>query len=132
MIEKLEIKIDSDLYHSNTKEIIDKINEIIAFLNGTFLMQKPDTVTIPLEDCTFVTGLCTDDDLSFHAESNTTCFNPDVKCPHCGESYYTVMYSNSTCVYYPPIYKDGVNINPDRNTTTQHCQCLNCGKEFTI
>lgn len=58
--------------------------------------------------------------------------NQNVKCPHCGESYYTVMYSDSTCVYYPPIYKDGVNINPDRNTTTRHCRCMNCGKEFTI
>lgn len=54
------------------------------------------------------------------------------KCPHCGESYYTELYSNSTAVYYPPIYKDGVNINPDRNTLTTYCKCLNCHKEFTI
>ena len=54
------------------------------------------------------------------------------KCPHCGESFYTEMYSSSTAVYYPPIYKDGVNINPDRNTTTRHCRCMNCGKKFTI
>lgn len=53
-------------------------------------------------------------------------------CPHCGESYYMENYSTSTCVYYPPIYKDGVNINPDRNTTTTHCTCMNCGKEFSF
>jgi hypothetical protein len=41
-------------------------------------------------------------------------------------------YNTSTCVYYPPIYKDGVNINPDRNTCTTHCTCLNCGKEFSF
>ena len=53
-------------------------------------------------------------------------------CPHCGESYYMENYSTSTCMYYPPIYKDGVNINPDRNTTTVHCTCMNCGKEFSF
>lgn len=53
-------------------------------------------------------------------------------CPHCGESYYIENYNTSTCVYYPPIYKDGVNINPDRNTTTTHCTCMNCGKEFSF
>lgn len=51
-------------------------------------------------------------------------------CPHCGESYYMENYSDTTTVYYPPIYKDSVNINPDRNTTTVHCTCMNCGKNF--
>lgn len=54
-----------------------------------------------------------------------------VRCPHCGESYYMENYSDCTAVYYPPIYKDGVNINPDRNTITTHCTCMNCGKEFS-
>lgn len=53
-------------------------------------------------------------------------------CPHCGESYYMEKYSTRTCAYYPPIYKDGVNINPDRNKTTTHCTCMNCGKEFSF
>lgn len=52
-------------------------------------------------------------------------------CPHCGESYYMENYSIRTAAYYPPIYKDGVNINPDRNTTTTYCTCMNCGKEFS-
>ena len=30
------------------------------------------------------------------------------KCPHCGESYYSVLYSTSTCLHYTPVYKDGV------------------------
>ncbi len=55
----------------------------------------------------------------------------NVKCPKCGESYYMEKYSMTTAAYYPPIYKDGVNINPDRNTTTTECQCLNCGKNFS-
>lgn len=53
-------------------------------------------------------------------------------CPHCGKSYYIENYSTTTAVHYPPIYKDGVNINPDRNTTTTYCTCLNCGKEFSF
>jgi hypothetical protein len=66
----------------------------------------------------------------------TTAYKSDVIinhiCPHCGKSYYMENYSVSTAVYYPPIYKDGVNINPDRNTTTTHCTCLNCNKEFSF
>ena len=55
----------------------------------------------------------------------------NVRCPHCGENYYQENYTTTTAVYYPPIYKDGVNINPDRNQSTTFCTCLNCGKEFT-
>lgn len=55
-----------------------------------------------------------------------------IKCPKCGESYYTERYSVTTSVYYPPIYKDGVNINPDRNITTRVCHCLNCDREFSF
>lgn len=54
------------------------------------------------------------------------------RCPHCGDSYYRENYSTTTAMYYPPIYKDGVNINPDRNKTTTHCTCMNCGKEFSF
>jgi len=135
MIEKLnEYRTSADGTYAELigiRDITVKVNEIIDFLNASDLMPKPNA-TIPIENCTFVTGLCTAEDLTVATESVTTCTTPDVKCPYCGESYYTVLYSNSTCVYYPPIYKDGVNINPDRNTRTTHCQCLNCGKEFTI
>lgn len=57
--------------------------------------------------------------------------NKLIICPYCGESYYEELYSTRTMVYYPPIYKNGVNINPDRNTTTTNCRCLNCGKNFS-
>jgi hypothetical protein len=52
-------------------------------------------------------------------------------CPHCGGSYYAENNRTSTCAYYQPIWKDGVNINPDRNKTTVNCTCLECGKEFS-
>ena len=56
----------------------------------------------------------------------------NIKCPKCGESYYMERYQVSTAMYYPPIYKNGININPDRNITTTVCQCLSCGKEFSF
>lgn len=54
-----------------------------------------------------------------------------IKCPYCGESYYTEKYNVITAMYYPPIYKNGVNINPDRNITTHTCQCINCNNVFS-
>ena len=53
-------------------------------------------------------------------------------CPHCGSDYVRVDYAIKTAAYYPPIYKDGVNINPDRNTITTHYTCLACGKDFSF
>ena len=56
----------------------------------------------------------------------------NIKCPKCGESYYMEKYTISTAMYCPPVYKNGVNINPDRNISTIVCQCVNCGKEFSF
>lgn len=40
--------------------------------------------------------------------------------------------SMSTMAYYPPVYnKQGVNTNPDMNTTTHPRRCLSCGKTWT-
>lgn len=37
----------------------------------------------------------------------------------------------TTLAYYQPIYdKNGVNINPDGNTTTSSIECLTCGKQW--
>ena len=55
----------------------------------------------------------------------------DIKCPKCRQSYFMENYSVGTAVYYPPIYKDGVNINPDGNITTTVCTCLNCNEIFS-
>ena len=54
-----------------------------------------------------------------------------IRCPNCGESYYRENYSTCTAMYYPPIWKNGVNINPDRNISTTYCTCLVCGNDFT-
>ena len=53
------------------------------------------------------------------------------KCPYCGESYYQELYSTTTCVYSPAIYKDGELISKSPSTIRSVCRCLNCGKEFS-
>ena len=115
MIEKL------DKYHtSSTYAIIDKINEIIDFLDDTPIEDdKNGQWAIPAYHLVIGT-------VEGHQIKNTNTLgdcgvihmSSDTKCPHCGESYYTEMFSTSTAVYYPPIYKDGVNINPDQNKST--------------
>lgn len=50
------------------------------------------------------------------------------ECPR-ADCQFTESMSRSTLAYYPPVYdKNGVNINPDGNTTTSTLNCLTCGK----
>ena len=122
-------------------EVPDKINEIIDFLNSSFITQDHDCVVIGELTSTF-----TDEDFKMADSHCTVATNAtehistlvkpkslynNIKCPHCGESYFTVGASTSTCVYYPPIFKDGVNINPDRNTVTTTYHCMACNKDWT-
>ena len=108
--------------------------ELIKLLDSVYDKGFEDGVAVskPIE----TTTISTSETLTIKYDNNYldtgSSIASNTKCPHCGESFYTEMYSESTAVYYPPIYKDGVNINPDRNTTTRHCRCLNCGEEFTI
>ena len=53
-----------------------------------------------------------------------------VRCPYCDESYYQELYSTTTCLYSPAIYKDGELISKTPNTTAVACHCLSCGKDF--
>lgn len=55
-----------------------------------------------------------------------------IKCPYCGESYYKEGYMTSTALYCPPVYRNGININPNINTYTVACKCLACGKSFNL
>lgn len=55
-----------------------------------------------------------------------------VKCPYCGESYYTIKSTISTLIAHEPIYSDGKLISSDPNTYTTHCHCLKCKKDFNI
>lgn len=110
--------------NDNIIVMIDKINEIIDFLNDTNKGQDITSV-----DDIFLTGTTIlDNNIT---ETIEPIRGPAV-CPHCGASYYTEIYSTSTAVHYPSIYKNGVNINPDQNQTTTLCECMACGKRFFI
>ena len=144
-------------------EVPEKINEIIDFLNGSFITNDHDCTDIG--ELVSLTESFTDKDFKLadshckvetlttgHTSTSTstdkfissdnlrlTCdrlqpftnecvtlqeiqdnnihepkgLYDDIKCPHCGEKYFTVGASMTTAVYYPPIYKDGININPE-------------------
>ena len=52
----------------------------------------------------------------------------DYKCPQCWKSHFSGgSVWECTCAYYEPIWKDWVNINPDKNTRTTTLKCLECG-----
>lgn len=53
-----------------------------------------------------------------------------MKCPNCNKEHYIEKYSTRTMKYFPPIYQNGVNINPDGNTTTVYCTCYECNHNF--
>jgi len=54
--------------------------------------------------------------------------NPNPECPR-EDCRFSYGGGTTTCVYYIPVYdKNGVNINPDRNTTTFKVECLTCGR----
>jgi hypothetical protein len=43
----------------------------------------------------------------------------------------TITYQTRTLAYYPHVHnKDGINMNPDRNQTTEEVRCLSCGKKW--
>lgn len=49
-------------------------------------------------------------------------------CPYCNQSYYMMLYSDTSAAYYTPIY----NINPNRKSETNNCVCMNCSKKFFL
>lgn len=55
-----------------------------------------------------------------------------IKCPNCWESHYRQWITGSTLMYYPPVIKNGVNINPDKNSQTTSCECIECGTKFSV
>ena len=54
--------------------------------------------------------------------------NPNPECPR-EDCRFAYGGGSTTLAYYQPIYdKNGVNINPDRNTTTFEVSCGSCGR----
>lgn len=138
-------KIEKDEFgRFEVLDLLDKVNEIIDVLNKSFITNDPDTVyeevggPIKVDPSLFSISC----DRLTPLDNETTCklavgniYNmfeseglySDIKCPKCGAKHFVVGPSTTTCVYYPPIIKDGKNINPDRNTCTNHYECMECG-----
>lgn len=54
------------------------------------------------------------------------------QCPYCKKPTKRTGGGGSvTCMYFEPVYdKNGVNINPDRNTRKSWWECLECKKGY--
>ena len=125
MIKKLET---DELGRYEFLDVVSKLNEVIEFLNGTFLTQDSDCIKVGSLDslsCDILTPL-TNELSSVEVIDTKTC------CPNCGARHFSEGVSTTTCVYYQPIWKDGVNINPDRNKTTTSYTCLECGHTWSV
>ena len=65
-----------------------------------------------------------------NSQSNTETFV--LKCPKCGSlGPLSQGISMTTAVYYPPVWENGVNINPDGNITRTEFICEKCGCKFS-
>lgn len=131
-IKKLEHPVRDD-------QIVDKVNELIDILNNSFITQDPNTIYGSVTD-SLTTISC---DRLTPSSNETTCeltvdhllnivqgagsIYDNIKCPNCGAKYFEVGPSCCTTVYYTPIIKDGVNINPDRNKSYTTYTCCECG-----
>lgn len=52
-------------------------------------------------------------------------------CDCDGDCLIEQGYTMSTMAYYPPVYnKDGVNINPDRNSHATNYSCRTCNRRW--
>lgn len=54
------------------------------------------------------------------------------KCQNCNQSDYTSSQGSTTLLYYQPRIVNGVNVNPDRNTTTANHHCNICDKDTQV
>jgi hypothetical protein len=56
------------------------------------------------------------------------------QCPYCEKpTHRSEGMRMTTAMYYPPVYdENGVNTNPDRNTTTTHWKCLECNQDYVV
>ena len=54
------------------------------------------------------------------------------KCEKCGSSNFMESCVGTTAAYYKPVYKDGVNVNPDKNRTDYERVCLDCNSVWSV
>lgn len=53
-----------------------------------------------------------------------------IKCPHCGERYFSIDNTMTTLLGWTPVYKNGQLINKNPNHITYICHCKNCDEHF--
>lgn len=137
-------KIEKKNGRYDLAEVPDKINEIIELLNNSFITLDPDTAIMDVTDSTYsvanvscdrlvpLTNETTADIMIEHLSDMTKGIGiyDGIKCPKCGAKYFEVGPSCCTLVNYPTIIKDGVNINPDRNSSTTSYTCCECGHRW--
>lgn len=119
-------------------DIVNKLNEIIDFLNNSFITQDPDCIqlgSLSNTSCDRLTPLTNETTCELTIDHIDNMIDGggiyhDIKCPKCGAKYFIVGPSVCTAVYYPPIIKDGVNINPNRNQTTTSYTCCECNHSW--
>ena len=54
------------------------------------------------------------------------------RCPECKKNHFRDSVATTTLLFYQKIFKDGVNINPDKNAISFVRDCLECGTSFAI
>lgn len=125
-----------------TTRVIDKINEIIELLNNSFITQEHDEAIVDVTNslatisCDRLTPMTNEttckltvDRLMNMVEGSRGIYD-NIKCPKCGAKYFEVGPSYCTAVYYPPIIKDGVNINTNHNKSITTYNCCECGHRW--
>lgn len=122
-------------------DLVDKVNEIIELLNNSFITNDPDTIYGEVTDssinisCDRLTPLSNETTCELTVEHLLNIIEGDslyagIECPKCGAKHFEVGPSNCTAVYYPTIIKDGVSINPERNSYTTSYTCCECGHRW--
>lgn len=54
------------------------------------------------------------------------------ECPNCHSHKWIDHGTASTLAYYPPIYENGININPDKNIHKTIAECGECHRIWEI
>lgn len=121
------------------EEVPEKINEIISILNASFITLDPDTsvdmldslITVSSIQCDRLTPL-SNETINIQEHYDDCVWEPkslydDIECPKCHKKHFTIGESTCPLVYHQPVYKDGVNINPNHNISTTKYTCCECG-----
>ena len=102
------------------------MNSILKTIVDNLTNEERTELAEYLESCSCKGNVTESDNSQSDNESFT------LKCPKCDSTGpLTEHYSTRTAVYYPPVWENGVNLNPDGNVTTTLYTCGKCGFNFS-